>query len=296
MNITPFRGPFGIAVEELDLSMDMTDPTIRQLIALLHEHQILVIKGQSLSHADFVRFGRKWGTPLLFTLESHRRDDYPEMIRITNAAATPERYRDAANFWHSDSSYEEVPASVTMLYGVEAPKRGGETLFASSRFAYDALPQSIKDRIDGLIGLHCLGGSPALPGEKIPFVPEETARHGIRKHPLVMRHPVTGTKSIFTSGSAFGAEGLERDEGRELIETLRRHIIQPKFITCYKIEAGDIFLWDNYQTLHSATEIEYSDEVGKRRLLYRISTKGLPDLCRKSPAAPGEKALQPQQR
>ena len=54
---------------------------------------------------------------------------------------------------------------------------------------------------------------------------------------------------------------------------------QPQFVTQYKVEVGDIFLWDNFQVLHSATPIEYSDEPGKRRLLYRISTKGIPDLC-----------------
>lgn len=285
LRVTPLPGPFGVAVEELDLSQDMSDETVRRLIDLLHEHQILAIKGQSLASADYVRFGYKWGKPLSFAIESHRRDDHPEMIRITNKAATPERYRDGAKHWHCDSTYEEVPASVTMLYGIEAPAEGGETLLASTSLAYDALDPAMKERIDGLTGLHCLGGSPELPGEKIPFIPEETARHGIQKHPLVMRHPVTGRKSIFTSGSAYGAEGLEKDEGRALINTLREHITRPEFTTSYKIEAGDIFLWDNFQTLHSATKIEYSDEDGKRRLLYRISTKGLPDLCRQAIAA-----------
>ncbi|GAC1586758.1 MAG: taurine dioxygenase [Sphingomicrobium sp.] len=279
LRVKPLPGPFGVAVDQIDLSQDMSDTTILGLIGLLHENQILVIKDQSLANAEYVQFGYKWGRPLAFAVRSHRRDDHPEMIRITNAASTPERYRDGAKFWHCDSTYEEVPASVTMLYGVEAPANGGETLLASTSLAYDALDPAMKERIDGLTGLHCLGGSPALPGEKIPFIAEETARHGIQKHPLVMRHPVTGRKSIFTSGSAFGVEGLEKDEGRELINTLRRHITQPEFTTSYKIEAGDVFLWDNFQTLHSATAIEYSDEEGKRRLLFRISTKGIPDLC-----------------
>ena len=121
LRVTPLPGPFGVAVEELDLSQDMSDETVRQLIGLLHEHQILAIKCQSLSSADYVRFGYKWGKPLSFAIESHRRDDHPEMIRITNKAATPERYRDGAKHWHCDSTYEEVPASVTMLYGIEAP-------------------------------------------------------------------------------------------------------------------------------------------------------------------------------
>jgi len=285
MKVTPIEGPFGVTVEGLDLSRDMSDETLRALIALLHEHQILAIKGQSLSNEQYVRFGYQWGKPLNFMIDSHKRDDFPEMIRINNKADTPQRYRDGAMHWHCDSTYEEVPASVTMLYGIEAPDVGGETLLASTSLAYDGLDEAMKARIEDMTALHCLGGSPELPGEKIPFFPDQTARRGVQRNLLVMRHPVTGRKSIFTSGTAFGAEGLERDEGRDLIDTLRRHITRPEYTTHYKIEAGDIFLWDNFQTLHSATEIEYSDEDGKRRLLYRISTKGIPDLCRQAEAA-----------
>jgi len=263
----------------------MNDGVMRRLIALLHEHQILAIAGQELGNADYVRFGYFWGKPLTFMLKSHTRDDFPEMIRVANPANTPARYRDGAMHWHSDSTYEDAPASVTMLYGIEAPEIGGETMIASTALAYDALPEATKQKIDGLIGLHCLGGSPSLPGENIPFVPEETARHGIKKHNLVMRHPVTGRKALFPSGTAFGAEHLERGEGRALIAELRAHITRPAFVTNYKVRVGDIFLWDNFQTMHMATPIEYSDEDGKRRLLYRISTKGIPDLCREPQAA-----------
>jgi taurine dioxygenase len=100
-----------------------------------------------------------------------------------------------------------------------------------------------------------------------------------------MRHPVTGRKSLFIGGTAFGVEGMDRVEARELILALRTHATQPQFTARYKVEPGEIFIWDNFQTMHTATPIEYSDEDGKRRLLYRISTKGLPDLCRAELAA-----------
>lgn len=279
MFIKPMSGPFGAIVEDIDLATDQSGTTMRSLIAALHTHQILAIRSQTLTESQYAAFGQYWGTPLAFFIKDHQNDAHPELIRITNRASTPERYRDGAMHWHSDSSYEEVPASVTMLYGVETPAQGGETLIASSALAYDALDEATKARIDGLTGLHCLGGAPAVQGEKIPFVPESTALHGIKKHPLVMRHPVTGRKALFTSATAYGVEGMDRDEGRALIHQLRTHIIQPQFITQYKVEVGDIFLWDNFQLLHSATPIEYSDDAEKRRLLYRISTKGLPHLC-----------------
>lgn len=279
MRIVPMSGPLGATVEGVDLAKDQNEQTLRALIAALHTHQILAIRGQQLTEAQYAAFGHHWGKPLMFHIADHRNNAHPELIRINNLASTPARYRDGAMHWHSDSSYEEVPASVTMLYGVEAPAHGGETLIASSALAYDALDAETKAQIDDRIGLHCLGGSPSLPGEKIPFVPEATALHGIQKHPLVMRHPVTGRKALFTSGTAFGVEGMDKEEGRALIGRLRAHVTQSQFVMRYKVEAGDIFLWDNYQVLHSATPIEYSDAPDKRRLLYRISTKGMPALC-----------------
>jgi taurine dioxygenase len=96
---------------------------------------------------------------------------------------------------------------------------------------------------------------------------------------------VTGRKALLPSGTAFGVEGMEAEAGRGLIAELRAHITRPCFTTRYKVDAGDILLWDNYQCMHTAVPIEYSDDDGKRRLLYRISTRGIPALCAASQAA-----------
>lgn len=284
MDVRRLSGPFGVALSDIDVSRADPD-AIERLIALLHEHQILVIRRQSLSDADYVRFGHHWGTPLHFFVASRTRDDLPELIKQDNAASTPANVRDGASHWHSDSTYEEVPASVTMLYGVEAPERGGETLVANTALAYEALPAATKARIDGLVGLHCLSGAQPLPGENFAYVPEEIARMGIQRHPVVMRHPVTGRKALFLSGSAFGIADMDKAEARALIAELRAHATRPEFTTSYKVVPGDIFIWDNFATMHRATPIEYSDEDGKRRLLYRISTKGLPDAVKSRVAA-----------
>jgi taurine dioxygenase len=286
MQITPIPGPFGVTVTGLDLAADMSEATMRELIGLLHQHQILAIKGQTLGNADYVRFSHFWGEPVIFPRKSYTHGEFRELIRVDNLASTRERDRGVTVHWHSDSTYEPVPASVTMLYGQEAPDVGGETLFANSSWAYDGLSDEMKQRIDGMTALHCLAGSPPLPGEKMPFnYPEMIAQLGINKHPLALRHPVTGRRAIYLSATAFGVEGMDPDEGKALVNELRAHAVQPQYQTRYKIEAGDILLWDNFQTMHSATPIEYSDEPGKRRLIYRISVRGLPPLCATSKAA-----------
>ena len=285
MKFTRMNGPFGAIVEDFDIASQTNDETMRQLIAALYDHQILAIRGQQdMSDADYLRFGQYWGKPLKFFITSHVKNDHPEIIRIGNDPKTPERLRDEAMHWHSDSSYEPIPAAVTMLRGIETPTVGGETHVASNRLAYEALDAETKARVDGATALHCLGGSPELPGEKIPLHPASIAFNGIQKHPLVIRHPVTGTKALFPSGTAFGIDSEEdREESRELIGKLRAHATQPQFVTTYKVMPGDVFIWDNFQTMHTATALKYSDADGERRMIHRISTKGIPEMCSAHP-------------
>jgi taurine dioxygenase len=277
---TPLQPAIGSIITGLDLARDMNDAVMRGLIDLLHERGVLVIKDQHLTDAEYVRFGHYWGRPLEFFIPEHRNAEFPAMIRIDNNPATPLALRDGAVHWHSDSSYEEEPAAVTMLYGKEAPTEGGVTQFAHTGAAYDALTDAMKARLDDLVAVHELGKAPWIEGETEPD-PDRPARSLPRlRHRLIMRHPVTGRKAIFTSGTACGIEGMEEDEARALIRSLREHVVRPDFRAAYKAMPSDIVLWDNFSTVHCASPIEYSNEEGKRRLLYRISTKGMPGLCK----------------
>ena len=278
-SVTKLSPAIGSVVTGLDLAEDMSTATMATLISLLHERGVLVIKDQSLSDARYAEFGHHWGRPLEFFLKEHRGAEFPIIIRIDNDPATPIAMRDGAVHWHFDSSYEEEPAAVTMLYGREAPDVGGGTRFASTAAAYDALPNRTKADLDGLVAVHELGAAPWIEGETEPD-PSRPA-HGLpqQRHPLIIRHPITGRKAIFTSGTACGVEEMDDNEARGLIRGLREYIVRPEFRMDYKILPGDIVLWDNYSTVHCATPVEYSNEPGKQRLLYRISTKGVPPLC-----------------
>lgn len=266
----------GSVVRGLDLSGDMSEETMRSLADLLFDRGVIVVPGQKLSDAQYVRFASYFGKPLDFFIPEHRNAEHPEIIRINNDPATPAMMRDGAVHWHSDSSYETVPGAVTMLYGQEAPKTGGETQFASTTAAYAALPEKMKKRIGGLTALHELGRAPWIDGETKPDPNRPPRTTDSPKHPLVMVHPVTGKPGIFTSGTAYAIEGMDDSEATRLIRELRAHIVQPQFRTAYKVEVGDIVLWDNFGTVHCASAIEYSNQDGKRRLLHRISTKGIP--------------------
>lgn len=276
LSVNPLSGHFGAEVSGIDLAKRTDDALMKQLIDLLHQHHILVIHGQQLSDVAYVRFGNYWGKPLRFFIDSHLKQEYPELIVIHNSPDTPESMRDGAVHWHSDSSYEAVPASVTMLYAVEAPLQGGETRFVDMCAAYDALPEETQRSFDDLRAEHGLCAGPALEGERIHAPQSHKDKMGIVVHPLVMRHPVTGRRALFISGTAFNIVGWPADKGRDFIRDLKRHAVQPRFEQRCKAVAGDVLLWDNHAVMHTATPLEYSNEDGKRRKLFRISTKGLP--------------------
>ena len=285
---------FGVRVEGLDLEAGWDRGAMRALADLLYEHHVLVIGGQKLDTATYLRFGRQWGTPIEFLREDHRVDGSPEVILLSNSPTMfPEGERDYAVHWHSDSTYEEVPASTTMLYCLESPLRGGETLFADTEAAYAALPEEMKRRIDGLMVKHRAGAGQRDPefGERPhstrPYSEEAQRRIRTFLHPLVMPHPVTGRTLLFgVAGTATGIEGMADDKAMALITALKRHVLQPQFRGSYTARVGDLLLWDNYPLIHTATPIDYSLEDGRRRLLHRISVKGFPDMAGAVPAGP----------
>jgi taurine dioxygenase len=275
LKITKMPGAFGAAVESFDAA-SLDEETARVLVDALFEHRILLLRDQQLTEADYARFGRIWGDPLLFFVPQHRHGEFPEIIKIRNSPATPPESRDGAMHWHSDSSYEQVPASVTMLYGIEAPESGNETLFADMVAAYDALSETTKERIERLQVVHDpRGGKVNLPGEVRGRGTTEPLPVVI--HPLVLRHPVTGRRALFgISGTACGIDGWDEAAAIELLLELKRHTLQPQFQQRARVEVGTILIWDNFSVIHCATPTEYSNDDGKRRLLHRISTKGLP--------------------
>lgn len=281
-------GAFGQEVRDLDLRGDLTPAMAKEIVDLVAANHVAVFRGQHLTKADYDRFGRLWGDPIDFFFTPDLDPEFPALIRISNSPDLDIGRRDGASFWHTDGSYEYLPASFTMLYGLEAPEVGGETLFADLTAAYEALPAETKARIDGLQVKHKLvGGKRGLDETPMALDPDEPGRDGgvrARKraseqplHPLVLTHPVTGRKTLYAlGGTPFAVEGMSPEAGEALLDELKSHALQERFQIRVKAGAGDVLIWDNLCTLHRATPLEYSAEPGKRRALLRISTNGLP--------------------
>lgn len=284
LDVRKLDAPFGAAVHGLDLNVVANAPdVIDALVDQLHQNRLLVIKHQKLDMQNYVTFGHQWGEPIIHVVKDIRSDACPEVALVGNVGERQraEPLRLAAAFWHTDQAYEAVPASATMLYCVMAPETGGETMLTDTIAAYDGLSDAMKQRLDGLVGLHAYGAASGRNGEydaRASLTDEQRRNVNVVRHPIVLRHPFTGRRSLYAvAGTSFGIEGIDESAAQELLGELKRHALKPEFRYNHKYEVGDLAIWDTYATMHSAVPIAHADDdPHNARLLWRISCRGEP--------------------
>jgi len=290
---TRLDGPFGVAIENADLAR-LSDTEFDALVDLLYANHVLVVRGQDLTPEQYIEFGRRWGDLVPYFQKRWTLPGYPDILLITNEEV-PGRALPPAENWHADGTYLDQPHSVTMLYGREAPREGGETWFAGTALAYDALDPEMRASLEGLRVKHMKNGGMRLALDEEHEKPltlesqtTEEERQGLRPltHPLVLRHPVTGRPALYCSTTtAYGIEGMEEDVAIELLLRVKRHVLQPQFRYAHKTLPGEVLLWDNFAVLHKAAPTPLSNKDGERRILHRITVNGLPHRYRDKLAA-----------
>ncbi len=238
--------------------------------------QVLVFRGLRLSAVQFLELARRFGRPEPHVIDQFHHPEHADILILSNRKknGAPVGLADAGTYFHTDYSYLEVPARCTMLYSIEVPKQGGDTLFADQYAAYDDLPEAMKRRIEDLVALHHYGNRDDLDkaSRTVASVLNEAQEQKMAwvRHRVVRRHPVTGRKALYAvSGSSFGIEGMPEDEAVALLDELKHHATQEKYQYRLGYGVGDVVLWDNASLLHSATLTDPDDP----RTLWRITVK-----------------------
>ena len=261
------------AVSGLDLNQPADEATQAALTGVLHDNLVMCIRDQHLAPPTFLAAMSKFGTPMLRKqlartpecaevniISSEDRDVLGDGKKIVNGAN-----------WHTDDSFMRTPCSLTMLYGVEVPSRGGDTQFTNMYAAYEDLPDKTKSRIDPMRVIHKYSSSRKLsristrPAEEMASMPEAT-------HPLVRTHPDTRRRSLYLNPNRMEQiVGLDRDESDTLLDELIAHATQPRYEYRHVWRQGDIVIWDNRCTMHKANA-DYPE--GERRLMHRVIVAG----------------------
>jgi taurine dioxygenase len=266
---------FGAEVSGVNLA-SLSPAQLEELTQNFYRHQVLVARGQKLAPAQFLEFARRIGPPEPHVIDQFHHPEHPDILILSNVQkdGRPTGLADAGTYFHTDYSYLEVPARATLLYSIQVPKKGGDTLFANQYAAYDDLPSATKDRIRDLVALHHYGNRDDLDkaSRTVASVLTEEQERKVAwvRHRVARPHPVTGRTALYAvNGSSFGIEGMTEEAALALLRELARHATQEKYQLRLKYGVGDVVIWDNASLLHSATLTDPQDP----RTLWRITVK-----------------------
>ncbi|MBL8831624.1 MAG: TauD/TfdA family dioxygenase [Rhodospirillales bacterium] len=276
--VKPLSPVLGAEVTGVDLGKPLDDATVAAIETALDDHLVVVLPGQTLTPAAFTDFARRWGRPEPHVIDQFHHPESADILILSNVkhGGKPVGLEDAGSYFHTDYSYLDVPARCTMLYAIQMPASGANlgTTFANQRKAWEDLDPATKKRLEGLVGRHHYGNRDNLDETTrtvaSPLNRDQKAKLDWVRHPVVRTHPRTGRKTLYSiSGSSFGIEGMDDAEAVRLLDELKVHATQPKYLYQRPYRVGDVVIWDNCCLLHQAP----LPDPTTARTLWRITVK-----------------------
>jgi len=270
----PLKPGFGAEILDVDLRR-ADEHTIQSVVSTFHTHGAILLRGQHMAPGDLVDFISRFGEPEDHTLSEFTVPGHPKVYRLSNKLVDGKpigAHNDGVG-WHTDYSYKPEPVMATMLYAVEVPAEGSDTLLADCVAAWNALTPERQARYDGKVLHHSYQhfmrtrefGARELSDELKAANPDVF-------HPLVRTHPADGRKALWPStGTVIEVVGMGEEEGLSLVQEAVDWVIQDRFVHAHKWQVGDILMWDNRCTLHTGT---LYDDTRYFREMHRLWVRG----------------------
>ena len=274
LEIVPLTRHIGAELRGIDLREKPDDETIRAIYQAWLDHLVIIFPGQELSQEDLIRVTGYFGE----LGELHRPPKFfpkgyskllPGIMLISNIRENGEpigALPDGEMMFHHDMIHSEVPSKATLLYSVEIPSTGGNTLFASGYAAYDTLDPAIRARLEGRKALHHYNYGSTQRGDS-----KGVAAFGECLHPVFRTHEETGRKAVYVNRlMTVKILDLPEDESDRLLNAVWDHAEKREFVYEHVWRKGDLLLWDNRCSSHARTDFPSSE----RRLMLRTTVKG----------------------
>lgn len=271
MEMVPLAPKCGVEITSVRLSEAEGD-TLDAIRTAIYEQGVALFRGQDdFTPEAHIAFAKRWGGIDInnyFPLT----DEHPEIAVVRKAA---DQQANIGGDWHTDHSYDQVPAMGSILVARTLPPSGGDTLFAHMGEAYDALSDNLKQEIDGLEAFHTADHIYKADGLYAKTdMGRELRGHDLKTgatHPVVIRHPVTGRKLLYVNRAfTVNIVGMTREESLPLLTRLYAEALAADNTCRVRWEPGAVAIWDNRTTWHNAL----NDYQGHAREMHRITLSG----------------------
>jgi taurine dioxygenase len=269
LDLRPLSAALGAEVRGIDLRDTLDEETARDIKEAWEKYQVLLFRGQTIDVNDQRRFVGLFGEIQPPRSRVNERLQ-PDIMYVANVTVDGEKgdLPDGEMHFHADQCYFELPTKGAVLYALEIPRTGGNTLFASTYHAYDSLPRELKERIAGreAVFTYDAYGNPykrkALDLAKVPHF----------THPMVIAHPVSGRPALFVNRLMTDSiVGMPRADSEPLLAQLFEHLERREHIYEHVWRVGDVLIWDNLSTVHARTDFDPKE----RRALRRTAIRGV---------------------
>jgi taurine dioxygenase len=278
MEIRPIGEKIGAEILGIDVKT-LDDAAFGLIYKAWLDYNVIAVRDQDLDIQDYLTYSKRFGEVVIHPSKRTRHPEVPQITLLGANKFGPDGklnsavYKRGGDGFHTDGSYEKVPFKATQLYALAIPSTGGDTLFASTYSAYDALPPKLRQRIEGLSGAYIYGGAKKI---AIDLLNEEDRNLPPVLHPLVRVHPETGRKVLyFDPNKLLHIDGVSAAESDALVEELTLYMVQPDAQYRHKWRKGDIVIWDNRCSYHKAAA-DYPPH--EDRIHWRVSIKDKADL------------------
>jgi len=273
LEIIPSSGALGAELHGVDLAKPLTADTAQEIRYALAEHGVVFFRDQNITPEQHIAFAER-----IAPININRFfKTAPGYAQIAEVRKEPDQNKNIGGGWHTDHSYDQIPALGSVLLAREVPSRGGDTLFASMWLAYEALSSGLKQTLEGLRAVHSSRHVFGVQARRERDMGDRltNAEHATQDavHPVIIRHPENGRKVLYVNrGFTTHFEGWTVEESMPLLDYLYAHGSRPEFQTRFQWKKGSIAIWDNRATWHLAV----NDYHGERRLMHRITLEGTP--------------------
>ncbi len=269
--INPTSGSMGVEIHNVDLSKELSDSLFSEIRETFIEHGLIFFRDQELTPDDHLSFAKRWGEININRFFA-KVEGYDQIAEVKK---DPDQKINIGGAWHTDHSYDQIPAMGSILLAKETPKIGGDTLFANMYRAYETLSNGMKKTLETMKACHSSRhvfgahtGYAEASNQRISN-PELATQDAI--HPVIITHPESKRKALYVNPEfTVNFEGWTVEESKPLLDYLAEHTTQQENTTRFQWKPGSIAFWDNRCTWHFAL----NDYPGETRLMHRITVEG----------------------